>query len=348
MNIPRDTPLKKAIYACDELVGFIGACVKVRPDEEDRGPAGRPRSSKKLKDKAFARSVDRSYVYGGAEAVGRPPRGAHRVSHRVAQAHRRRDRPLNRERHGICYKYRVPDEIELSVAKGLAFMSTVEAVSARTIRARSILKDLSGEELRALAASGEKTTEYGSPRLRDAHQEPLGQEDLRRLRRRRGRHHAAGHRRRPRGGEDPRGPGSSLEDGPDPGRPAHGHEPRGSDPLPPLRSQGLRPHRVHVAQHAVSVGLLEGARLHLRLRPRLAGDPDLPGRQPGLHLHPRNRLPRRGQEVDAPAGDVLDQAPGRARAARRVEDPARHGARREAARRRASCSSGSRGPGRRR
>ena len=42
-------------------------------------------------------------------------------------------------------------------------MSTVEAVTARTIRARSILKDLSGEELRALARSGEKTTEYGSP-----------------------------------------------------------------------------------------------------------------------------------------------------------------------------------------
>jgi len=42
-------------------------------------------------------------------------------------------------------------------------MSTVEAVTARTIRARSILKDLSGEELRELARSGEKTTEYGSP-----------------------------------------------------------------------------------------------------------------------------------------------------------------------------------------
>src|SRR5262249_13556183 len=42
-------------------------------------------------------------------------------------------------------------------------MSTIEAVSARTIRARSILKDLSGEELRALARVGEKTTEYGSP-----------------------------------------------------------------------------------------------------------------------------------------------------------------------------------------
>src|SRR5499427_4153263 len=42
-------------------------------------------------------------------------------------------------------------------------MSTIEAVSARTVRARSILKDLSGEELRALARAGEKTTEYGSP-----------------------------------------------------------------------------------------------------------------------------------------------------------------------------------------
>jgi phosphoenolpyruvate carboxykinase (ATP) len=42
-------------------------------------------------------------------------------------------------------------------------MSTVETVSPRTIRARSILKDLSGDELRSLARSGEKTTEYGSP-----------------------------------------------------------------------------------------------------------------------------------------------------------------------------------------
>jgi putative nucleotidyltransferase with HDIG domain len=71
MNIPRDTAMKKAIYACDELVGFIGACVKVRPT---RKIADLPASSvvKRLKDKAFARSVDRSYVYGGAEAVGVP------------------------------------------------------------------------------------------------------------------------------------------------------------------------------------------------------------------------------------------------------------------------------------
>jgi predicted hydrolase (HD superfamily) len=71
MNIARDTDLKKAIYACDELVGFIGACVKVRPSKK---LSDLPVESvvKKLKDKAFARSVDRSYVYGGAAAVERP------------------------------------------------------------------------------------------------------------------------------------------------------------------------------------------------------------------------------------------------------------------------------------
>ena len=71
MNVPRDTPMKKAIFACDELVGFIGACVKVRPSKT---VADLPVSSvvKRLKDKAFARSVNREDVYGGAAEVGRP------------------------------------------------------------------------------------------------------------------------------------------------------------------------------------------------------------------------------------------------------------------------------------
>jgi putative nucleotidyltransferase with HDIG domain len=70
MGIPRDSPLKKALYGCDELVGFIGACVKVRPTKR---VADLPVDSvlRKLKDKAFARSVDRACVYGGAEGLGR-------------------------------------------------------------------------------------------------------------------------------------------------------------------------------------------------------------------------------------------------------------------------------------
>jgi predicted hydrolase (HD superfamily) len=84
MNIPRDTPLKKAIYACDELVGFIGACVKVRPTKQI---ADLPVESvvKKLKDKAFARSVDRSYVYGGGGARSDGPGRARRLPDRGAQ-----------------------------------------------------------------------------------------------------------------------------------------------------------------------------------------------------------------------------------------------------------------------
>jgi len=71
MNVPRDTPMKKAIYACDELVGFIGACVKVRPSKQI---ADLPASSvvKRLKDKAFARSVNREDISGGAAGLPRP------------------------------------------------------------------------------------------------------------------------------------------------------------------------------------------------------------------------------------------------------------------------------------
>lgn len=62
-GVPRDTPLAKVLFACDELAGFIVACTKVRPD----GFASLQSSSvkKKLKDKAFAANVSREDIKVG-------------------------------------------------------------------------------------------------------------------------------------------------------------------------------------------------------------------------------------------------------------------------------------------
>lgn len=62
-GVPRDTPLAKVLFACDELAGFIVACTKVRPD----GFASLQASSvkKKLKDKAFAANVSREDIKVG-------------------------------------------------------------------------------------------------------------------------------------------------------------------------------------------------------------------------------------------------------------------------------------------
>lgn len=66
---PRDTLLKKVLYACDELAGFITAVTYVRPsksiDEVEVKSV-----KKKLKDKAFARSVSREDIQKGAEDLG--------------------------------------------------------------------------------------------------------------------------------------------------------------------------------------------------------------------------------------------------------------------------------------
>ena len=68
-GVPRDTLLAKVLFACDELAGFITAVTYVRPNktvEEVEVKSIR----KKMKDKAFARSVNREDIINGAEALG--------------------------------------------------------------------------------------------------------------------------------------------------------------------------------------------------------------------------------------------------------------------------------------
>jgi putative nucleotidyltransferase with HDIG domain len=68
LQLPRDTDLKKALFACDELAGFVHACGLVRPDGIETLT---PRSvKKKLKQPSFAAGVHRDEVYAGAELLG--------------------------------------------------------------------------------------------------------------------------------------------------------------------------------------------------------------------------------------------------------------------------------------
>ena len=68
LQMPRDTDLKKALFACDELAGFIHACGLVRPDGIETLT---PKSvKKKLKQPSFAAGVHRDEVYAGAELLG--------------------------------------------------------------------------------------------------------------------------------------------------------------------------------------------------------------------------------------------------------------------------------------
>lgn len=67
-GVPRDTLLAKVLFACDELAGFITACALVRPDRIQTLEAKSVR--KRMKDKAFARSVSREDIIKGAGELG--------------------------------------------------------------------------------------------------------------------------------------------------------------------------------------------------------------------------------------------------------------------------------------
>ncbi|MBP1594873.1 MAG: family hydrolase [Acidobacteria bacterium] len=69
MQLPRHNLLCKAIHACDELAGFLIASALVRPGKSILGMESKS-VRKKLKDKAFARAVNREDIYHGAEELG--------------------------------------------------------------------------------------------------------------------------------------------------------------------------------------------------------------------------------------------------------------------------------------
>ena len=68
-GVARESHLDKALFACDELAGFLTACALVKPTKSilDVEVAG---VKKKMKDKAFARAVKREDITGGAELLG--------------------------------------------------------------------------------------------------------------------------------------------------------------------------------------------------------------------------------------------------------------------------------------
>jgi len=68
-GVARVTPLEKTLFACDELAGFITACALVKPGKS-LAEVEASSVRKKMKDKAFARSVNRNDIIQGAAELG--------------------------------------------------------------------------------------------------------------------------------------------------------------------------------------------------------------------------------------------------------------------------------------
>jgi putative nucleotidyltransferase with HDIG domain len=70
-GVPRTTDMRKALFAVDELCGFVTAVTLVRPSKKIE-EVETPSVKKKLKDRAFARNVSREDITRGAELIGVP------------------------------------------------------------------------------------------------------------------------------------------------------------------------------------------------------------------------------------------------------------------------------------
>ncbi len=68
-GVARVTPMEKTLFACDELAGFITACALVKPGKSLAEVEAKS-VRKKMKDKAFARSVNRDDITNGATDLG--------------------------------------------------------------------------------------------------------------------------------------------------------------------------------------------------------------------------------------------------------------------------------------
>jgi putative nucleotidyltransferase with HDIG domain len=68
-GVTRDTPMEKTLFACDELAGFITAVALVKPGKS-LAEVDAKSVRKKMKDKAFARSVNRNDIVTGAAELG--------------------------------------------------------------------------------------------------------------------------------------------------------------------------------------------------------------------------------------------------------------------------------------
>ena len=76
-GVQPETPLERALVACDEMAGFVTAAALVRPSKSILDLEASS-VKKRMKDKAFARAVPREHLHKGAELMGLPLEHAHR------------------------------------------------------------------------------------------------------------------------------------------------------------------------------------------------------------------------------------------------------------------------------